>query len=57
MTAPFSSCCHAPVVVAGERTTHWYACSACRKPTDAAINQCSKPQHNAAELLNSIDPG
>jgi hypothetical protein len=29
-----SSCCGAPLVVAGRGTTHWYVCTACQKPAD-----------------------
>jgi hypothetical protein len=29
-----SRCCDAPVVVAGDRSTHWYACTRCGQATD-----------------------
>jgi hypothetical protein len=40
-----SSCCKAPLMVAGERSTHWYVCTACQQPADTA------PLDNAAALL------
>lgn len=29
-----SDCCKAPVVVGGERTTHYYICTKCGNPCD-----------------------
>lgn len=34
MTKHLTTCCNAPYGVGGERSTHWYLCSACGKPTD-----------------------
>ncbi len=51
--AELSRCCHAPVVVAGERSTHWYACTRCRQPADPVHmhETCTTPEnphHNRA---------
>ena len=29
-----SQCCRAPLGIAGDGTTHWYACGKCGEPTD-----------------------
>jgi len=35
MTEACSDCCSAPLKVAGERTTHWWVCTACTGPCNA----------------------
>jgi hypothetical protein len=37
-----SSCCGKPVVVAGERITHWYCCTACGKGTNLVKKPAEK---------------
>lgn len=34
MSEQVSKCCGAPMRVGGERSTHWYICTACDKSTD-----------------------
>jgi hypothetical protein len=51
-----STCCHAPVIVAGGKTqeeeplqtTYWYECTACRQPCDVLAKQ--KPLYKVEHL-------
>ena len=36
MNKPLSNCCHAPMTVGGEGTTHYYVCTKCGDACDVA---------------------
>ena len=44
MTQHLTTCCNAPYAIGGERTTHWYMCSACRKPTHQIREEATEEQ-------------
>ena len=44
MTQYLTTCCSAPYGVGGERSTHWYLCTACGQPTHQIPEEATEEQ-------------
>lgn len=52
-----SSCCKAPYGIGGERSTHWYLCTACGQPThQIGDEERSDAEQQALMMLNVDNP-
>lgn len=61
MSETLSQCCHAPVTVSGERSTHYYVCGKCGKACDVSMNaaiaeKCKRLQRLREKCAESVPP-